>query len=113
MFAGDDFHVHPATRDAVVLLKGRLTGITRGDRGWFSPYGGPVLARGGSGDLLTGIVGGLLAQTPGDPVLAACRGAVWHGLAADLFARAHGQTAVRTTQLLDFLGPALSEDYPR
>jgi NAD(P)H-hydrate epimerase len=32
---------------------------------------------------------------------------VWHGRAADLLARAHGQVAVRTTQLLDFLSPAL------
>jgi NAD(P)H-hydrate epimerase len=68
-----------------------------------------VLSRGGSGDLLSGLVGGLLAQTPADPLTAACRGAVWHGMAADQLARAHGQTAVHTLQLLDFLAPALRE----
>ncbi|MEO7414048.1 MAG: NAD(P)H-hydrate dehydratase [Opitutaceae bacterium] len=71
--------------------------------------GGPVLARGGSGDLLAGLIGGLLAQTPADPLLAACRGVVWHGLAADLLAQTHGQAAVQITQLLDFLPRALRE----
>jgi NAD(P)H-hydrate epimerase len=66
-----------------------------------------VLARGGSGDLLAGLVGGLLAQTPDKPLLAATRGAVWHGMAADLLARTHGQTPVCVTQLLDFLPKAL------
>jgi NAD(P)H-hydrate epimerase len=68
-----------------------------------------VLARGGSGDILAGLIGGLLAQAPGDPLLAAARGVVWHGLAADALARVHGQTAVITTQVLDFLGVALRE----
>jgi NAD(P)H-hydrate epimerase len=67
-----------------------------------------VLARGGSGDILAGLIGGLLAQKPDDPLLAACRGVVWHGLAADLLARTHGQVAVETTQLLEQLGPALN-----
>jgi hydroxyethylthiazole kinase-like uncharacterized protein yjeF len=72
-------------------------------------FGGPVLARGGSGDLLAGLIGGLLAQTPEDPSLAACRGVVWHGLAADALARTHGQASVQVTQLLDFLPAALRE----
>ncbi len=68
-----------------------------------------MLARGGSGDLLAGLTGGLLAQTPAEPLLAAARGVAWHGLAADALARAHGQVAVQTTQLLDFLPVALRE----
>ena len=97
---------------ATVVLKGSVTKIATGrpsETGtiYHSFFGGPVLARGGSGDLLAGLVGGLLAQTPDDPALAAARGVVWHGLAADALARAHGQVAVQTTQLLDFLGVAL------
>jgi NAD(P)H-hydrate epimerase len=76
---------------------------------YHSFFGGPVLARGGSGDVLAGLIGAQLGQTPGDPLLAAARGVVWHGLAADALARAHGQTAVQTTQVLDFLGGALRE----
>jgi len=96
-------------RKATVVLKGPFTRISDGESVYYSFFGGPVLARGGSGDLLAGLIGGLLAQTPRDPALAAGRGAVWHGIAADLLARAHGQAAVQTTQLLDFLSLALRE----
>lgn len=74
---------------------------------FFSLHGGPLLARGGSGDLLAGLTGGLLAQTPADPLLAACRGVVWHGCAADLLARARGQVAVELSDILEHLGRAL------
>ena len=92
---------------ATVVLKGPVTRVGDGTTVYHSFFGGPVLARGGSGDLLAGLIGGLLAQTPAEPALAAARGAVWHGLAADGLARAFGQTAVQTTQLLDFLPAAL------
>lgn len=94
---------------AVVALKGAVTRVCGGREVHHNFLGGPVLARGGSGDLLAGLIGGLLAQTPAEPLQAACRGVVWHGLAADLLARAHGQTAVNITQLLDFLPAALRE----
>lgn len=74
---------------------------------YYSLLGGPVLARGGSGDVLAGLCSGLLAQTPADPPLAACRGVVWHGLAADLLARARGHVAVELSETLEHLGPAL------
>jgi NAD(P)H-hydrate epimerase len=92
------------------VLKGPRT-LILGQAGvsYSSFFGGPVLARGGSGDLLAGLIGGLLAQWPADPLLAAARGVVWHGLAADALARAHGSVAVHTTQLLDFLPVALRE----
>ena len=90
-----------------LVLKGPVTRIAGGGETYHSFFGGPVLARGGSGDLLAGLIGGLLAQSPEDPLLAAARGVVWHGLAADLLAREHGQVAVCVTQLLDFLPAAL------
>ncbi len=94
---------------AVTIAKGPTTRICGGEGAYLSLHGGPVLSRGGSGDLLAGLAGGLLAQTPAEPLLAACRAAVWHGMAADLLARDRGQAAVRVTQLLDFLAPALRE----
>jgi ADP-dependent NAD(P)H-hydrate dehydratase / NAD(P)H-hydrate epimerase len=95
------------TQDAVLVAKGSPTRIDASGVSYYSFFGGPVLARGGSGDLLAGLIGGLVAQTPGDLLLAATRGVVWHGLAADLLARDKGQVAVQTTQLLDYLQPAL------
>jgi NAD(P)H-hydrate epimerase len=97
----------------VLVLKGPLTHITDGKVTYYSPFGGPVLARGGSGDMLAGLIAGLLAQTPDDPLLAACRGVVWHGFAADLLARTHGQVAVENSQLLEQLGPALTSTHAR
>ncbi len=102
---------------ATVVLKGPVTRIAAGaeaDAGpdpvvYHSFFGGPILARGGSGDVLAGLIGGQLAQQPADPALAAARGVVWHGRAADLLARAKGSTAVTVTQLLDFLPAALRE----
>lgn len=95
--------LQPAEQEAERGVKHRATP----DVVYHSFFGGPVLARGGSGDLLSGLVGGLLAQTPADPLLATCRGVVWHGMAADLLARERGHTAVAITQLLDFLPAAL------
>jgi NAD(P)H-hydrate epimerase len=92
---------------AVTVRKGPVTRIEAGGAVYHSFFGGPVLARGGSGDLLAGLIGGLLAQGPEDALLAAARGVVWHGRAADLLAQSRGAQAVRTTELLDFLGSAL------
>ncbi|WP_415910286.1 NAD(P)H-hydrate dehydratase [Oleiharenicola sp. Vm1] len=93
--------------EGVLVAKGSPTRVVAGGAAFFSFLGGPVLARGGSGDLLAGVIGGLMAQGPDDLRLAATRGVVWHGLAADLLARDKGQVAVQTTQLLDYLQPAL------
>ena len=100
-----------APENAVVVRKGPITRLGAGKNGpaYHSFYGGPVLARGGSGDLLAGLTGALLAQTPHDPLGAAARAVVWHGLAADTLARVRGVTAVRTTELLDFLASALRD----
>ncbi len=69
---------------ASVLLKGVPTMISAPDqRRMASATGSPVLATGGSGDLLAGIVATLLAQT-GDPMTSAACGAWIHGRAAEL-----------------------------
>jgi hydroxyethylthiazole kinase-like uncharacterized protein yjeF len=93
--------------EGVIIAKGPVTRVSDGGAVYHSFCGGPVLSRGGSGDILAGLTGGLLAQSPADPLGAACRAATWHGMAADLLAEAHGQAAVRTLDLLDYLGPVL------
>lgn len=90
-----------------VVAKGPVTRICAGGPVYHSFFGGPVLARGGSGDLLAGMIGTQLAQPWDDPLLAAARAVVWHGLAADALARAEGAVAVETTRLLDYLGAVL------
>ena len=95
---------------SVVVLKGPLTCVTDGRRIIHIPHGGPVLARGGSGDLLAGIVAAVVAarRELGLGLLeAVAAAATWHGAAADCVAATRGETVVRTTQLLDGLLPAL------
>ncbi|MGZ4150775.1 MAG: ADP-dependent NAD(P)H-hydrate dehydratase, partial [Actinomycetota bacterium] len=55
-----------------------------------NPTGGPVLATAGSGDVLTGVIGGLLARGL-DPVDAASAGAYVHGLAGVIAGRTLGE----------------------
>lgn len=89
-----------------VVMKGNGTRIASGDSIYRSLFGGPVLSRGGSGDLLAGLIGGLVARER-DLALAAAQGVAWHGLAADALARARGEIAVSTTELLNYLHVAL------
>ena len=92
---------------AVVALKGPVTRVCAGGPVYHSLFGGPVLARGGSGDLLAGIVGAQIAHRPTELLAAVFCGVAWHGRAADELARTRGAEAVHTTQLLDFLPAAL------
>ena len=91
---------------AIVVLKGPLSSIASGQERYFSPYGGPALARGGSGDLLSGLVAGKVAN-PGIPDLleSVAMGVVVHGKAADHLASLKGETHIHTTQILDHLNP--------
>jgi NAD(P)H-hydrate epimerase len=98
------------THGAIVVLKGPLTCVTDGRRTTHVPFGGPVLARGGSGDLLAGIVGAVLARRKElalDAFDAVVLAVTWHGRAADLLGERQGEEAVRTTELLAELSPAL------
>ena len=90
-----------------VVLKGFRTLIAHPDgRVAVNTTGNPAQAKGGSGDLLTGIVAGLLAQFPHDPARA-IEGAVFlHGLAADLTARRMDEHTVLATDTLRQLSRA-------
>lgn len=91
----------------ITLLKGSLTRVCDGRRIAIAGVGGPVLARGGAGDILAGMLVTLLAQTPEDPWGATLRALTWHGAAADALARESGAVAVRTTDLLGHFAPCL------
>lgn len=75
---------------AVVVLKGAATVTAAPDgRVVVNPTGGPILGTGGTGDVLTGVIAGLLAQGL-DAFEAAALGAYLHGLAADGLAERFG-----------------------
>jgi NAD(P)H-hydrate epimerase len=87
-----------------VLLKGAKTVIGDPDGAlWVVPTGNPGLAKGGTGDVLCGIVGGLLAQRL-SPSAAARAGAYLHGLAADRLTSRRGQRGILASDLPEELG---------
>jgi NAD(P)H-hydrate epimerase len=88
---------------AVVALKGHRTLVAEpGGRFALNTTGGPHMASGGMGDVLTGVIGGLAAQ--GLAGFDAARlGVFAHGRAADLAARDIGPVGLVATDLLDYL----------
>ncbi len=89
------------------VLKGPLTRICDGGSIRYSIHGGPVLSRGGSGDLLAGLIVGMIAQKHLDASVAVSCATALHGLAAERLAQEEGQICVHTTQLLDYLPEVL------
>jgi NAD(P)H-hydrate epimerase len=90
------------------ILKGARSLIGTPDgRCWVNTSGNPALARGGSGDVLAGLLAGLLAQGY-PPEAAALLGVYWHGLAADLAALELPAACLSLKELLGCLPAALA-----
>ncbi len=91
----------------IVVLKGRRTLIALPDgEVWVNTTGNPGMATGGTGDILTGMVAGLIAQNPGritDAVIAAVH---LHGLAGDIACDTKGEHSLVATDLLTGLPEA-------
>ena len=87
---------------AIVVLKGHRTCITDGSRSYRNLTGNSGMAVGGSGDLLAGMITGLLGQGM-DPLEAAACGVWLHGAAGDEAARELGEYAMLPTDLLNTL----------
>jgi NAD(P)H-hydrate epimerase len=94
---------------AVVVLKGQQSLIAEpGGEVAINPTGNPGMATGGTGDVLTGVVGALLAQAF-EPSAAARLGAFLHGLAGDLAARRLGERSLAASDLVENLPGAFRE----
>ena len=95
-----------ADSKSVIILKGAHSSIATPDgKVYFNSTGNPGMATGGSGDVLTGILTGLLAQgySAHD---AAIVGVYLHGLSGDFAAREKGQHSLIASDLIDFLPAA-------
>ena len=98
-----------ATEHHVTLvLKGWRTLVAHPDGSVaVNTSGNPAMAKGGSGDILTGIVAALIAQFP-QRIREAVECAVWlHGTAADLFVRQRDEHTMLATEMLDHLSQAI------
>ncbi len=98
---------------ATVVLKGDRTIIAFPDgETWINPTGSPAMATGGTGDILTGMVAGLVAQHINEWKRAVVA-AVWlHGRCGELAAKRLGEQYMLATDLLDYLPEAMDELRP-
>jgi NAD(P)H-hydrate epimerase len=92
----------------VIVLKGRGTVVTNGDRMFINETGNAGLATAGTGDVLTGVIAGLIGQRM-SPFEAAILGVYLHGLAGDYAAEELGVRSIVATDILEFLPEAFCE----
>ena len=91
----------------MLVLKGDRTIIALPNGGaWVNPTGNPGMATGGTGDILTGMTAGVIAQMPNDYARAAIAAVYLHGLAGDVAAETMGEHSLVATDLLSALPEA-------
>ena len=94
--------------NCVLVLKGHHTFITNGTDSYENTTGNSGLAKGGSGDALTGIILAFLAQNY-LPIQAAILGVYLHGLAADITLNSQSKESMLITDVIENIGPAFKQ----
>jgi len=93
--------------EVIVVLKGHRTLVVRPDgEAWVNTTGNPGMASGGTGDILTGMVAGMIAQHPKGVLAAALAAVHLHGLAGDVMRESVGEYSLVATDLLQGLPEA-------
>jgi hydroxyethylthiazole kinase-like uncharacterized protein yjeF len=97
-------------RQVVLVLKGYRTLIAfPNGRVWINPTGTPALGTGGTGDILTGLIAGFMAQFPDDLANAVAAAVYLHGLAGQIGAEELGEKPLIATDLLLYLPAAIDD----
>jgi hydroxyethylthiazole kinase-like uncharacterized protein yjeF len=96
--------------ELIVVLKGHRTLVAAPDGTvWMNSTGNPGMATGGTGDILTGMVAGLIAQHPQHALEATALAVYIHGLAGDLASESVGENSLVATDLVRFLPQAFAQ----
>jgi ADP-dependent NAD(P)H-hydrate dehydratase / NAD(P)H-hydrate epimerase len=91
----------------IVVLKGHRTLVAHPEgEVWVNPTGNPGMATGGTGDILTGMVAGMMAQNPGRIFEAVFAAVYLHGRAGDIACETTGQHSLIATDLITALPEA-------
>ncbi len=94
--------------DVTIVLKGVPTVIASKGKAYLNPTGNPAMAKAGSGDVLTGVIAGLMAQgLPG--IKAAIAGVYIHGLAGEIGAKERGPYSLLASEMIEYLSAAFKE----
>lgn len=94
-----------AQYNGIIVLKGFETAIVSNGNLFINKTGNPGLAKGGSGDVLTGMITALLAQGY-EPLHAACMGVYLHGSAADFALAVQSPESMIATDVIEKIGTA-------
>ena len=96
--------------NAIVVLKGPTTFIASADgHMYLNHYPNDGMATAGSGDVLAGMIGGMIGQQKIDPKDAVCLAVYVHSLAGDYAARRLGHRAMTAVDLISHLGDSFLE----
>jgi len=91
----------------ILVLKGDRTIVASPEgEAWVNTTGNPGMATGGTGDILTGVVAGMLAQNPKRAFLAVLAAVYLHGLAGDVAEESTGEQSLVATDLISALPQA-------
>lgn len=97
-------------RDVILVLKGECTLVAFPDgQVWVNPTGSPSMATGGTGDVLTGLTAGFVAQFPMRPREAVAAAVYLHGKAGQLGAAEIGEQPFIATDIFRMLPQAIRE----
>lgn len=96
------------TYECITVLKGHNSIVTDGNSVFINTSGSSALAKAGSGDVLTGIISGLLAQKL-SPFDSAILGTYLHGLSGDIASRDLTKYCVMATDIIDYLPFAIKQ----
>ncbi|MBV6653895.1 MAG: NAD(P)H-hydrate dehydratase, partial [Mameliella sp.] len=91
--------------ECIVVIKGANTITVSGDKLYINSTGNPGLATAGTGDVLTGIITGLLAQGY-EPLPATLFGVYLHGRSADIALEDFGYQSLIASHVIEYLGEA-------
>ena len=98
--------------DLVLIIKGANTITVYNDRLFINSTGNPGMATAGAGDVLTGIITGLISQGY-DPFSAAIFGVYLHGRAGDILLQEMGYESIMASNIIDNLGEAIIDLFKR
>ena len=102
----DLMHYADKAKPATIVLKDARTVVVSDEKRYINRSGNHALAKGGSGDVLCGMIAGLLARKT-DPFLAASLATYLHGLTAEEYVKNRSSSSMFASDILDMLSTIL------